>query len=270
MEYDQSAADDPSGIDFANPRKVFSWSDEVRLLERYINGLGRPISILEAGCGNHWSLKITKPYTLVGIDLDEAALKIREEEHGDLDRVIVGDVCTASLDATQFDVIYCSYVLEHIKGPTKALDNFVRWLKPGGLLLVRVPDRNSVFGAITRLTPHWVHVLFYRYVWGFKNAGKPGYGPYVTYHDPVISQEGIRAFCGSRELVLKEVAMVDTGFRRNPVVCFVTMFTWLLSLGHLSWRHNNLCIVVRKPDGFVLSARGPTSDAIAKARAAKG
>jgi hypothetical protein len=62
----------------------------------------------------------------------------------------------------------------------------------------------------------------------------------------VISQEGIRAFCGSRDLVLKEVVMVDSGFRRNPVVWLVTMGVWLLSLGHLSSLHNNLCIIMRK------------------------
>jgi SAM-dependent methyltransferase len=242
----QDAREDTSSVVFATSPKVSNWSDEVRLLERYINGLTRPISILEAGCGNHWSLKITKPYTLTGLDVDEDALKIRREKHGDLDRIIVGSVCTASLQAGQFDVVYCSYVLEHVKGASKALDNFVRWLKPGGLLLVRVPDRDSVYGFLTRVTPHWVHVLFYRYLMGFKNAGKPGYGPYPTYHEPVISTEGIRAFCGNRDLVLKEVVPVDTGFRRNPVVRLVTICVWLLSLGHLAWRHNNLCIVISK------------------------
>ena len=246
LKHEEALDEGDSGVVFANPLEVFTWSDEIHLQERYINGLGRPISILEAGCGNHWDLCIAKPYTLTGLDVDEVALKIRAQKHGDLDRIIVGDVCSAQLDAGQFDVIYCSYVLEHVKGATKALDNFVRWLRPGGILVVRVPDRNSVYGAMTRLTPHWVHVLFYRYLLGYKNAGRPGYGPYPTYHEPVISQEGMRAFCGSRDLVLKELVMVDSGFRRNLVVWALTMGVWLLSLGHLSWRHNNLCIVVRK------------------------
>ena len=45
-----------------------------------------------------------------------------------------------------FDFVYASHILEHMRDPGKALLNWWRVLKPGGFLIVAVPDRDLYEG----------------------------------------------------------------------------------------------------------------------------
>ena len=65
-------------------------------------------------------------------------------------------------------------------------------LRPGGRLILRVPDGKSVFGWLAKHTPHVTHVWFKKYVERFPDAGKPGHAPYPTVYDDVVSAEGLR------------------------------------------------------------------------------
>ena len=149
-------------------------SHEKTILEGCIREKARPdaeLRILEAGCGNKWQLSLKGlQYSLSGIDLDEDALRLRQARFKDLDEVIVGDLRTISLPRAQYDVIYTAYVLEHVSNVPLVLANFNRWLKPGGLMIIKVPDRDSVYGFIARNTPHWLHVYYYRFIKGNKNV----------------------------------------------------------------------------------------------------
>ncbi len=62
------------------------------------------------------------------------------------------------LGVDRFDVIYCSYVLEHIENADVVLNRFVKWIKPNGIIIIKVLDPDSVHGYITRITPHWFHL----------------------------------------------------------------------------------------------------------------
>jgi ubiquinone/menaquinone biosynthesis C-methylase UbiE len=126
---------------------------------------------------------------LTGIDLDEKALEIRENITKDLDETILGDLTKLDLEANKFDAIYSSYVLEHIDHAELVMQKFCQWLKPGGLNLLQIPDRDSVFGLITRTTPFFLHVLYKQYIQGNRNAGLPGCEPYPTYYHKVVSRK---------------------------------------------------------------------------------
>ncbi len=65
-----------------------------------------------------------------------------------------------------------------------------------------IPDPYSAYGFTARMTPHWVHVLFYRLILGWKNAGKPGYGPYKVTYDRWCRAKAFEAFCEENGLVL--------------------------------------------------------------------
>lgn len=94
---------------------------------------GSRIEILEAGCGNQWPIDLHDvEYRLTGADLDEDALKLRIARLKDLDVALVGDLCTMVLPRGTFDVVYSSYVLEHIREADLALNNMVSALRPGG------------------------------------------------------------------------------------------------------------------------------------------
>lgn len=229
---------DPPVIDFD--------TDQRQLAER-INRMPRPLQILEAGCGRRWTLAVDQPYRLTGIDLDADALKARQEGERDLDEAIVGDITTIDLPAGAFDVVYSAFVLEHIDGARVALENFERWLRPGGLLVLKVPDSTSFYGRAAKLTPHWFHVWFYRVIRKVPTAGTRGHGPYPTHYDPEISRRGFEAFCRDRGLVLESTRFVDNYIRGSRVFGLAGRLVGLVSLGRIPWRWNDLTYVARKP-----------------------
>jgi SAM-dependent methyltransferase len=211
-----------------------------------------PLQILEAGCGQRWSLDLgdTK-YVLTGVDLDPTALAMRRNGVRDLHETVQGDLRFVQFKESSFDVIYCSYVLEHIDGANQVLENFVRWLRPGGLIVLRIPDPYSVQGFVTRMSPHWFHVAYYRHALGKSNAGEPGYAPYPVYYDPVVSREGMRQFCG--RCTLRVVAEYGDGYLRpgtratRAFIHFTKQCIHILSCGVLSARHSDLIYVLQKP-----------------------
>ncbi len=227
---------------------------ERRVLEDAIRRLaadGRTLRILEAGCGRQWPLRIDGVQRhIVGIDLDRDALTLRKSLHDDLDEIVVGDLRTVELPAASFDVIYNSFVLEHIDGAETVLDRFVTWLRPGGLLLLKIPDRDSVYGLVTRITPHAFHVFYKKRVLGSPNAGKPGFGPYPTYYDRVCSRRGIRDFAAARGLQLQaeygQGEYLMPGRRVSPLIAAFARSVSALTAGRLPWRHNNLTFVLQK------------------------
>lgn len=233
-----------------------SSDDNDRLIERYIERRavpGRSLAILEAGCGQQWPLDLrSTPYVLCGVDVDRKALEIRKYQRGDLDEIIEGDLRTVSLGERRFDVIYCSYVLEHVDEADRVLKNFVRWLRPGGLLVIRVPDPYSVRGFVTRVTPHWFHVLFYKRVLRRENAGQPGHGPYATFFHPWVSRRGMYQYCaayGFRVLEEHGEHQPDGDGAVGSVIRLGTRIAAALSLGTLTAGHANLLYVLEKaPD----------------------
>lgn len=213
---------------------------------------GKVIEILEAGCGRSWPFKLdTIKYKVTGLDLDAEALRYRVAAHGDLDEVLIGDLQTVQIERGKFDVIYCSFVLEHIADAREVLLRFIEWLKPGGSIIIKVPDPQSAYGFVTRMTPHWFHVFYYRYIVGYKEAGLPGHGPYVTYYDKVVSRRGLHEFCESNDLSIElEVGMADMArygrFKDAMLRCARRMVN-IASGGVLSSRHSNLLFVLVKP-----------------------
>ena len=224
-------------------------------IARHIAGVdsrGESLRILEAGCGQRWLIDLEGiEFKLVGVDLDPAALDIRLKQNADLDEAIVGDLQTVELPANHFDVIYSSFVLEHVERAHLVLENFVRWLKPGGVVVVRVPDRNSFRGLLTRLSPHWFHVWYYRFILHNHNAGRPGFAPYPTYYDPVISRIGMRSFCRDHGLSLR----MECGDGSESYGCpgwaattaeFVARAVSAAAGGRVAWKHANLLYILRK------------------------
>jgi SAM-dependent methyltransferase len=71
----------------------------------------------------------------------------------DLNRDALGPVPSESED-----FIVCSHVLEHLANPLRAIDDFHRVLRPGGTLLILLPDRRRTFDK-DRLPTELGHVI---------------------------------------------------------------------------------------------------------------
>lgn len=215
--------------------------------------LGRPIEILEAGCGRRWTLDLGGiDYTLTGVDLDRAALEARQHVERDLHVAIYGDLCQVLLPVERYDVVYSSFVLEHVERADLALRNLVTWLRPGGLLILRLPERATARGFLARVLPHWAHVLYYRHVLGFEHAGEPGFAPYRTFYHPVLARDELVRFLAQNELECTGV--FGDGFRdegrgllRHAVRAMLAA-TAMLSLGRLTADYVDLLYLARKAD----------------------
>ncbi len=142
-------------------------------------------------------------------------------------------------------------MLEHVGEADEVLDNFRLWLRPGGIMVIRIPDGDTVFGFITKLTPHWFHVLYRRWIVGQKNAGKPGHEPYPTYYHPVVCRSGMHDYCRRNGLELVDewgfpfLAHGET-FAERVVVRAAKILAWF-SRGRLASRHQNITFVIRRP-----------------------
>jgi 2-polyprenyl-3-methyl-5-hydroxy-6-metoxy-1,4-benzoquinol methylase len=106
---------------------------------------------LDAGCGTGTLARwlATRGCSVLGVDaaseMVATARAASDQDYSDrLSFVRVQTIARLALDDCSLDGILCSSVLEYVSDPSACLNEFARVLKPGGLLLVSVPNRNSV------------------------------------------------------------------------------------------------------------------------------
>lgn len=154
--------------------------------------LAKTTRIYEAGGGSaSWAPSAIRngSHTTV-VDIDETQLK-----NNDYANVkILGDIQTQEFSSGTFDLVICYNVIEHLDAPDKAIAQFYHALTPGGLLFIGAPNPDSFSGWVTKFTPHWFHVAYYRYVLGYKSAGKPGSVPFPTIFHRVINPPALIAY----------------------------------------------------------------------------
>ena len=107
----------------------------------FVQLVGTGKVVLEVGCraGN-----LTQHYvsgnTLVGVDIDRAALKLFEERLGSKGYWVDVDTEPLPFRNGTFDVVVFSEVMEHVRFPKKALAEICRVLRPDGRLIGSVPN----------------------------------------------------------------------------------------------------------------------------------
>jgi SAM-dependent methyltransferase len=156
------------------------------------------LAIYEAGGGSTSFLPLgiwnRAHVTVVDIDADQ----IRNNDYAQ--EKILGDIQTYRFEAGRFDLVVCYNVIEHLADARSALLGFCCSLKQGGLILIGAPNPKSLSGIVTKHTPHWFHVWFYRYVLGDKKAGLPGEAPFPTFFHPLVTPANLDAFARDQGL----------------------------------------------------------------------
>lgn len=75
----------------------------------------------------------------------------------------------ANVDAESFDFIHSSHCLEHLNDPVEALSNWMRILRPGGHLVLTVPDEDlyeqGQFPSTFNRDHKWTFTLFKSETW---------------------------------------------------------------------------------------------------------
>lgn len=112
---------------------------------------------LDAGCGagNLSQLLVERGAQVVGVDgsagmVAEARRLCHEFSQATFHEI--ADLESWNWEGKPLDGILCSSVLEYLKAPERLVANFARWLKPGGKLLVSVPNRNSFLRRMQKIS----------------------------------------------------------------------------------------------------------------------
>jgi SAM-dependent methyltransferase len=110
-------------------------------------------SVLDIGCSSGGFLAFLRgaSWQLFGIEASAMTAAIARTVTGG--NIFAGDVVDAHFVDESFDVITCSDVLEHLYEPRVVFSRVSRWLKPGGIFYVFVPNVQSWEARIFR--PYW-------------------------------------------------------------------------------------------------------------------
>jgi len=156
------------------------------------------LATYEAGGGSSSFLPVDvlsrSHVTVVDIDEDQIRNNTYAQE------AILGDVQSYRFGPETFDVVICYNVIEHLPDVEAALLNFRDALKRGGMILIGAPNPRSLSGVVTKYSPHWFHVWFYRYIRGEKHAGLPGCAPFPTLFHPLVTLSNLEAFASRHGL----------------------------------------------------------------------
>ena len=160
--------------------------------------------------------------------------------------VILGDLRAVPLPPRSFDVVYCAFLLERIPNAALVLDRFVATLRPGGLLLLRIQDRNCAAAVLDRSAPEPLR----RALWDRLHPGEPG--PFPAVYDPLTSARGIESYAAAHGLVITRRESART-LPDRPVRLAAALRTTRVMIGFLSRNqrtdaHDELLYVIRKPE----------------------
>ncbi|RBQ18703.1 methyltransferase type 12 [Spongiactinospora rosea] len=228
--------------------------------DQWTEHLGRRIDVLAVGCGGGGDpfratetasgpgAALPRPMEtrVTGIDEDLPALRRVVESRDDLDAFALGDLRSVPVPPRSFDVVHVEHVLERIRHAELVLDRLLNGLRPGGLLMIRLRDRESAYGFWARRVPAVVRRAAWR---GFTPSGTVG--PLPAIYEPITSRDGIRSFCLSRGLrISEEHTAVGGPALRGPLgglgrlACTVTD---RLSGGRRTSAHDEVTFVIRRP-----------------------
>lgn len=208
------------------------------------------VKVLEAGCGSLSRVNLGDHKYVVGLDIDAPML----ENNQALDEKILGDVESYRFPPDSFDLIVCWYVFEHLAHPEEAMARFAEAIRPGGLIVLALPNVMSLKGLITKYTPFRFHVWFRRNMLGIKKAGTPGHGPFPTYLPYSIAPNGIRDLAQRHGLTVAYLGMFEDNQQvrmrkkfhvTGAVWGFVQRATKLLTGGRLESEQTECVVVLR-------------------------
>jgi SAM-dependent methyltransferase len=156
------------------------------------------LAIYEAGGGStsFLPLNVLRRAHVTVVDIDED--QIRNNDYAQA--TILGDIQTYRFAPDSFDLVICYNVIEHVPDVEAALHGFCQSLKDGGLILIGAPNPRSLSGMVTKYSPHWFHVWFYRHIRGDANAGLPGCAPFPTHFHPLVTLSNLEAFANTHGL----------------------------------------------------------------------
>lgn len=137
-----------------------------RLICEYLPGPG-PLAVLDIGCGRGDLLRELGKTGVNGTGLERAPLDSRFESPSIEYRI--GDLGEQGFPRHRFDAVVIWHVLEHLLDPQATLVEVGEILKPGGMLVIAVPNNSSWQARLFRNA--WFHLDVPRHLHFFGHQG---------------------------------------------------------------------------------------------------
>jgi len=163
---------------------------------------------LDAGCGSGTLARYlaSEGCNVLGVDAAEemvaTARKLSSETtvQGRLQFECIRTISELPLPNQSMDGVLCSSVLEYVSDPPACLNEFARVLRPGGLLIVSVPNRYSLIRRCRRIVYALAKVLH------------RGWFELVPYSRNEYSARSFSSLLGRAGFVTQKVISFDNPF----------------------------------------------------------
>jgi ubiquinone/menaquinone biosynthesis C-methylase UbiE len=117
------------------------------------------LRVLDAGCGDgQWgdiSQLISSHSFVVGIDEDEESLK----KNTTIKQLFKGDLHQLPFGSSEFDLVICRSVFEHLADPKKVIAEFKRVLSDQGRVIVYTQNRCNPVMFLSSIMPVWLRKI---------------------------------------------------------------------------------------------------------------
>lgn len=136
-----------------NYKSLIQWSHE-HAIDYIAKEFPRGSRILDVGCFNGFFVRVLvdQGYDAVGVDFNKKAIDYGIKHYGLHQRLRVGGVNDGVRDT--YDVVVLFEVLEHLESFENLLDDLVARLRPGGALIVSVPNACMSWRPPLDFPPH--------------------------------------------------------------------------------------------------------------------
>jgi SAM-dependent methyltransferase len=211
----------------------------------------RALRVLQAGCttaGEELDLAglATRGLRLEVslVDDETAASQAAVATRPELEQARLVEFRQLPLRPRSYDIVQCSLLLHRVTNAEMVLWRLAAAVRPGGLLLLRLPDPDSAVGFLDRRLPGFARALAWR------AARRGPAGPYPAVYEPAASARGIEVFVSRHGLAIAHRGLVSSArSATRPALARTAarLVAWL-SRGRLPADHDELCYVIRRPE----------------------